>query len=474
MENNENGNGFNYVEQKIKPKGRKRLKKVLLVAGTALLAAVIFGFTARLVFTASEGPVNRLLGITPTPTLTPTEKVPVNRNEVTLAPTDTGTPTPTSTPTPSPTPTETPVTLPVTLPDEPTGEPDPEPTGIEPTASPAPTAGPDDGSGDNAREDDPIRSYMAMTARMRGVADKASESLVKVYAITSGINWMDESVESRTERTGVLFADNGVELLIVVEYSAVSSADRIEIGFRDGKTAEAAIFAADPDTGLAVLGVELSQISASTAATCKYITIGDTEGVYEGEPVIAVGRPNGYYGAVEFCFVSHTGILKYYVDGVEERFTTDMLAVDGSDGIIIDLEGKLVGFISATEDAALNTSFAVNINSLRTILVKLLNGSPIPYFGVRAENVPADILESMGLENGIYVNEVIASSPAASANVKKGDVIVMLDDTKICSMTDFNEYILGLDAESEVRVQIYHSGMRNETAEEITVVLTEK
>ncbi|MBO4559948.1 MAG: PDZ domain-containing protein, partial [Lachnospiraceae bacterium] len=103
-----------------------------------------------------------------------------------------------------------------------------------------------------------------------------------------------------------------------------------------------------------------------------------------------------------------------------------------------------------------------------------LNGNSLPYFGVRAENVPKDILIGMGLENGIYVNEVIAASPAAEAGVKKGDVIVGIDDIKIESVTDFYEYIFSLEEGSTVRVDIYHSGMRDEPAEEISAVLSVK
>ncbi|MBR5732659.1 MAG: serine protease, partial [Lachnospiraceae bacterium] len=224
----------------------------------------------------------------------------------------------------------------------------------------------------------------------------------------------------------------------------------------------------------AVIEVELTDISASTVATCKYVSLGDSDNVSEGEPVIALGRPNGYYGAVEFGFVSHTGLTKYFIDGVHFGFTTDIVSGSSSDGMVIDLEGKLVGLIVPDAEGERITISAVYINSVKTLLLKLLNGNSLPYFGVRAENVPKDILIGMGLENGIYVNEVIAASPAAEAGVKKGDVIVGIDDIKIESVTDFYEYIFSLEEGSTVRVDIYHSGMRDEPAEEISAVLSVK
>lgn len=461
MDNNDKD--FNYVEQKIKPKNRKKVKKVIAIIALTIVVAVLFGFLSRLVFVASEGAVNRILGITPTPTPTPVESTN-NRSQVTLGST--------STPTPSPSPTlpPTPTVIPVVL--DPTIEPSPTPTEIPPetpTPDPGVTAAPTE-----APEADPIADYLKMISQMRAIANKAGESLVRVYAVTSGVNWMDESIETRTERTGILVADNGVELLILAEYNAFASADRIEIEFRDGAVAEGSIYMADPDSGLAVIEVELTDISASTVATCKYVSLGDSDNVTEGEPVIALGRPNGYYGAVEFGFVSHTGLTKYFIDGVHFGFTTDIVSGSSSDGMVIDLEGKLVGLIVPDAEGERITISAVYINSVKTLLLKLLNGNSLPYFGVRAENVPKDILVGMGLENGIYVNEVIAASPAAEAGVKKGDVIVGIDDIKIESVTDFYEYIFSLEEGSTVRVDIYHSGMRDEPAEEISAVLSVK
>ncbi|MBR5733291.1 MAG: trypsin-like peptidase domain-containing protein, partial [Lachnospiraceae bacterium] len=329
MDNNDKD--FNYVEQKIKPKNRKKVKKVIAIIALTIVVAVLFGFLSRLVFVASEGAVNRILGITPTPTPTPVESTN-NRSQVTLGST--------STPTPSPSPTlpPTPTVIPVVL--DPTIEPSPTPTEIPPetpTPDPGVTAAPTEAS-----EADPIADYLKMISQMRAIANKAGESLVRVYAVTSGVNWMDESIETRTERTGILVADNGVELLILAEYNAFASADRIEIEFRDGAVAEGSIYMADPDSGLAVIEVELTDISASTIATCKYVSLGDSDNVCEGEPVIALGRPNGYYGAVEFGFVSHTGLTRYFIDGVHFGFTTDIVSGSSSDGMVIDLEGKLV------------------------------------------------------------------------------------------------------------------------------------
>ena len=72
-----------FITEKIKPKTRRKIKKVLEVCGLALLAAVIIGFVSRIIYVASEGMVNKMFGVEEKPTETPVSNSPV-RGEVKL------------------------------------------------------------------------------------------------------------------------------------------------------------------------------------------------------------------------------------------------------------------------------------------------------------------------------------------------------------------------------------------------------
>ncbi|MBP5330494.1 MAG: serine protease [Lachnospiraceae bacterium] len=432
------------IQEQIKPWHKRKFKKVMSVIGLSLLAGIMFGIAARFVFKYSDGIISKIFGLS------------VKYDNVQGLPPDGAQPQPTTGNDKS---------------GNPSGDPNSDPFEVKIGQNPSnqgQNPGPSGNGGNNAE------SYLATVENLNRVSDMVSRCLVTVNSITRVVNWMGDNIEQTDSTVGVAIAETPTELFILTYYDKVSSADRIEIEFRDGAVAEGSLYMADPDSGLAVIEVELTDISASTVATCKYVSLGDSDNVSEGEPVIALGRPNGYYGAVEFGFVSHTGLTKYFIDGVHFGFTTDIVAGSSSDGMVIDLEGKLVGLIVPDAEGERITISAVYINSVKTLLLKLLNGNSLPYFGVRAENVPKDILVGMGLENGIYVNEVIAASPAAEAGVKKGDVIVGIDDIKIESLTDFYEYIFSLEEGSTVRVDIYHSGMRDEPAEEISAVLSVK
>ena len=155
-------------------------------------------------------------------------------------------------------------------------------------------------------------------------------------------------------------------------------------------------------------------------------------------------------------------------------FTTDIYLSPGGDGIVSDLQGRLVGLISYSEDGSEGMNRVTGIDSLKPLILKLLNGGGIPYFGIRSENIPADVRIEMGIENGIYVNEAFAGSPAAAAGIKKGDVIESINDETIESVAQFYELLLGLDGDTELSVGIFRASREEEPRSVETVILKKK
>ncbi|MCR5685382.1 MAG: PDZ domain-containing protein [Lachnospiraceae bacterium] len=516
-------NGFSYVQEKIKSKTRKRLKKVLSVIGLALLAGIVFGLSARAAFLLSADPVAKVLGIETEkdiPTVSPTGSI---RSEVSFptnklvkvpttapdkTPTDTvtdrpqNTPTPKEAPTAAPTdetaPSEIPVTEAVSLP--PVQDTATPTVGISPELITTAAGQPDTAGGeetDNGTEkgeqgkddqetsgrekddqgtesENPLDGYLGMIARMREIAVKAQESLIRVYSVTTGVNWMDESIETKQELTGVLMGNNGVELLILADYNLVAGADRLEAMLPDGGIYDTELYSFDLESNMAVLSVELKELPDELPEYIKYMQLGDSHSLACGEPVIAIGRPNGYYGAMEFGYVSHTGIFGYILDGSMDEFMTDFSFSPEGDGVVIDVSGNLVGFIPASKDQDMNKYRIIGINSLKPLILKLLNGSEIPLFGIRSEDIPADILENMGIKNGIYINEVISSSPAGKAGIKKGDVIMQIDDEEIKSVSQFYEMLLNKDASAVLEVHVFRASRPENPYFEEKVILSNK
>lgn len=497
--NSGNSSDFNYVEQRITPKKRRnRLRKILITLLVAVVAAAIFGVVARFMFTASGEWVGRVLGIEPTampsqPTYAPTRE-PVKLTGQAQSG-STGSQTPTAIPvteavpateaavtgtgegtagageaTAAVTATETPAVEPVIID---TPSPTEEPAGTDDD----PAGGSDSGAGGAGTEQESaLESYIRIISEMRAVAEDSYRSLAVISAVTSGINWMDENIETKTYSTGVIMADNGVELLVLTRASAVAGADRLEVTFGNGETVSGELFSSDSDYDLAVIAIPLEDIADDNPSKESCITFDSSRKIRTGDPVIAIGSPGGSAGAIQYGFISGTDKIAYTIDGYVNQFTTDMGFSAQSDGIIIDLNGSMIGLITGAflGEGEQTSCSAVSVSSIEEVLLALLNGTHMPSFGIRAENIPEDVLESMGIENGIYVNEAIASTPAANGGIHKGDVIISIDNVKVTGVEQFRSLLFEGGTSRSVIVKVYRSSRRDDPFEELTVRVTVK
>lgn len=323
-------------------------------------------------------------------------------------------------------------------------------------------------------ETSPLLMYARMISEMKSVAAEVGHSLARVHAINGGVNWLDENVETKSTHTGTILGDNGVELLVLTCFTDVAAADRIEVEFEGGTAARGSLYGIYADMDIAIVAVSLGDLSEETLGMIKYISTGDEGSIASGEPVIAIGSTNGYSGSMNFGFITSSGMKAYVYDGVADLYTLDIDYHKGADGVVVNLEGELIGLISEKlGDSESEVCTAVSLESILTVLNKLANRLKIPYTGIRAENIPAKILEGMGIENGIYVNEVAAGSPAAVAGIRKGDVVTTVNKLVIGSVEEYSELLAGMQMNEKMTVEVFRSSAA-ESNIKLTVRVTGK
>lgn len=505
MENNNQDTGdFTFVQEKIKSKRKRKIKKALVYTLFTLVLAVLFGIVARFVFAVSGDFVASVLGIETEENGSDSEG---KRSEVTFPSTDKNSQVPTkpikATPTPAPTKELTPSASVTT----PTPVPSPTPETVSPTeaapavpsvtpelpekhpedtATPTPAEGdkiPEGGGGADAEgngnesgiSQSLLPGYIQLLEEIKTLSVEVSKAVLQIMTTTRSINWMDEAVEVKQIIPGVIMGENSIELLIMTDYDKVEEADSIEVIFDNGSSAEAVLYSYDSNYNLAVLALPMTAVPKEMKDSMRIIELGDSDDVYAGNAVIALGSPNGNFGSVEFGFVTGTGNTAYIIDGEVSLFTTDLSHNDSSAGIVVNLKGELIGFISHLLDSdtkGVNT--VVAIDSIRDVALSLLNGEKAAFFGIRAESIPAAVLETMGIENGIYVKEVIAQSPAYTAGIKKGDVITVFGDTAITDVVQFSELLSRVSAGDAIGVELYRSTKADEPVIIVDVLIGER
>ena len=298
-------------------------------------------------------------------------------------------------------------------------------------------------------------AYMQMYAAIREVAGEVSSSFVTVEAIEQGVDWFQEVYEKRTRTTGLVLAKDGVDLLILVGTEQFAGATSIEVAFGD-EVVDGQIYSMDKDYGLAVIAVPLKQISEATLEQVSLGILAGEEEIVAGIPVIALGAPNGQEGSMEFGMVTSLGNAVPITDGVAAYFTTNIAEYPAGYGFVVNLKGEVMGMITHTHKSNFSDGIfsAVSLDSIRGVIVKLLNNAERVWFGIKGQDVPKNIAKEFELENGVYVSEVENASPALNAGIKAGDIIVSMGGEPIEDIRAFADKVLGYSTREMVQVTL--------------------
>ena len=411
---------------KDRPISARRVIAVLLIAA---LAALVFGLIAGYV-------IREMI-----PDTKPAA-VSIGRDEpVTPTPAPTAAPTAAPTPTPTEAPTETPPPDPTEAPEE-SG---PDNDGADPDGRTDADGADDAELTPEERAEINLTNYRELYAAMQMVAAKAEPGVVTVTGITSEVDWFHTVNESATTASGLIIAQTDADLMILTDTRAVTADGQIVITFCDGTTGEAALRKADQDTGLCVVSFARSQLSDTTAELVAPADLGNSYTLMKGQPVIAVGQPTGYTGAIDFGQITSTDHSVKLTDGAYPLLTTNIGSSAEGSGILLDLNGRVVGVIRQQFAPAGNTTVtAIPVSPLKALMEGLSNQQELPYLGVLGEDVTAGISEQTGMPRGVYVTSVDADSPVFAAGVQIADVIVSLNGEPVTGMSGFHTILSNL------------------------------
>lgn len=309
--------------------------------------------------------------------------------------------------------------------------------------------------GSEGIKDGSFLGYAAMFAQLQEIATQVGKSLVTVTVTITGIDWLNDPYEAISHTTGIVIEKTAEHLLVLLNLDRIQSASSIQLAI-DGESFGAELWNYDKDYNLAVVAVESSRIPERYWNQVQVAEWGDSASLAPGTPILALGNPNGYIGSMEFGMVTSSGSTYYIMDNSVALFNTNTTDSESGDGVIVDLEGKIIGLITRTMKSDLNESMctAVGISNLENVLAKLAAGEKLISFGILGEDIPASVLEEEGIRNGIYVMEVIAESPAFDAGVKTGDIILLVGDEEVRSYSEFNELLNLHETGDSIRVTI--------------------
>lgn len=283
------------------------------------------------------------------------------------------------------------------------------------------------------------KDYLELYQNIQGVVQSVQNTQVTVTGVTRETDLFNASYEATGNSIGFIFAQNSTEIMIMVKKDSVLENESLEVTFTDGSKAAAVIRQTDGNTGLAVLVVKKADMAETTLEEIGFLDMGSsTQASLIASPVIAMGRPLGN-DSVVYGMVTSIDTTISMSDGHYKLLTTDIYGSVQGWGILIDLDGRLIGVINQehnSEDAP-NLISAMGISDVRAVLQRMSNGMENSYLGIKGTDVPVEISRTKELPSGVYVTGIDMDSPAMQAGIQSGDIIIGMGKNEVSSFADY-------------------------------------
>ena len=241
--------------------------------------------------------------------------------------------------------------------------------------------------------------------------------------------------------SGVILSNDGY---IVTNNHVIEDANEIEVVLNDKRTFAAQLIGTDPNTDLALLKIEATNLPT--------IEIGNSDDLRVGEWVLAVGNPFNLTSTVTAGIVSakarSINILNSDMK-IESFIQTDAAVNPGnSGGALVNTRGQLVGIntaIASQTGSYAGYAFAIPTAIMQKVVADLRQYGTVQraLLGIRMLDITQQVKDQLSLESmeGVYVGEVISGSAADKAGMKAGDVIVQVDGRPINASSQLQEQI---------------------------------
>ena len=301
-----------------------------------------------------------------------------------------------------------------------------------------------------------------------------------------------QEIQVQGAGTGVIVNKNESELLIATNNHVVEGASQLSVGFVDQSSVEAQVKGTDVDNDLAVVAVQLSDIPAETLSQLKIATIGDSDELELGQPVVAIGNALGYGQSVTTGVVSALNRDLSLTDESGTAITsTGLIQTDAainpgnSGGALLNMAGELIGINEAKTSSSGsggsvdNIGFAIPIDKAEDSLKELMNlptrekvdPSEASYLGIEGETITQDITQLYGIPTGVGVVAVEQGSPAEKAGIQQGDVITQFDGRAVANPQQLSDTLQYYKAGETVDVTLQRADNGKYAGQTVSVTL---
>lgn len=195
--------------------------------------------------------------------------------------------------------------------------------------------------------------------------------------------------------------------------------------------------------------------------------LGDADTLQVGQLVIAVGNPLGLAGSVTAGVVSALGRSLPARAGAAVRVIDNVIQTDAalnpgnSGGALAAADGRVVGVNTAVAGIGLGLAVPVNSTTRRIVSELMATGTVRrAWLGIGGVVIPLPpaLAQRLGRRTGLRVSQVVPGSPAATAGIYLGDIVLSAGGAPVTSAEDLQRLMLGADVGRRLQVTVFRKG----------------
>ncbi|MGL6284309.1 MAG: HhoA/HhoB/HtrA family serine endopeptidase [Microcoleaceae cyanobacterium] len=278
-------------------------------------------------------------------------------------------------------------------------------------------------------------------------------------------NTMPRTQILRGQGSGFIIDANGT---ILTNAHVVDEADRVTVTLNDGRKFSGEVKGKDKLTDLAVVKI------TDRAESLPIVVLGDSEQVRVGDWAIAVGNPLGFNNTVTLGIISTLKRSSAAVGIPDKRLDfiqTDAAINPGnSGGPLLNEQGEVIGINTAIRADAMGIGFAIPVNKAKEIKDILVRGGSVshPFIGIQMVNITPDVAKENNQNpnsplllpevSGVLITRVLPNTPAATAGLRSGDVIVRVNRQSITGAEQLQKLVESSGVGMKLELEIMREG----------------
>lgn len=245
---------------------------------------------------------------------------------------------------------------------------------------------------------------------------------------------------------------------IVTNHHVVAGAQTVEVTLADGTSYTAEVLGSDPATDIALLSIKAD-------VDLPFVSFGASDDMRVGDEVVAVGNPFGLISTVTSGIISAKS-RDIQAGPYDEFIQTDAAINRGnSGGPLFNNAGDVIGVntaIISPGGGSVGIGFAVPSDLVREVVADLSDDGTVTrgWLGVSIRPMSDDVAEVLGFakSKGAVIEEVAKDSPAATAGLRSGDIVLDFDGTQIETLRDLTRAVAAKNPEDKAPVTILRRG----------------